>query len=87
VNRAPDMRTERESPSCGVFKRADGREEVLVAGGWEGTELNTIEIYNVEDSMWRSAGIGKEDSYSIAQYYANVHLKIMIFLHNLIFCR
>jgi hypothetical protein len=60
--RCPDMLTERNCASCEVIKRGDGKEEVVVAGGWNGTELDTVEIYNLEDSMWRS-GIARK-SYS-----------------------
>jgi hypothetical protein len=57
--KCPDMLSQRSNASCGVIKKADGREEVVVAGGWRGTELDTVEIYNVEDSKWRS-GIARK---------------------------
>jgi hypothetical protein len=56
--KCPDMLTNRINAYCGVIKREDGKEEVVVAGGWNSwdsrTILDTVEIYNVEDSKWIS---------------------------------
>jgi hypothetical protein len=57
--KCPDMLTQRAQASCGVIKKADGREEVVLAGESYGTELDTVVIYNVEDSKWRS-GIARK---------------------------
>jgi hypothetical protein len=36
--------------------REDGREEVVVAGGYSGAApLDTVEIYSVEESRWRAS--------------------------------
>ena len=40
--------------SCGVVKRADGNEEVVVVGGIDGQVLDTVQIYSLEQSSWRS---------------------------------
>jgi hypothetical protein len=55
--RCPDMLMNRlEDLSCGIIKREDGREEIVVVGAcWTGTcRQNTVEIYNNKDSKWRS---------------------------------
>lgn len=42
--------------SCGVVKRADGKEEVVVAGGLVSYRgfLDTVMILNLEQREWRS---------------------------------
>jgi hypothetical protein len=53
----PSMLTEKYNVICGAIKREDGREEVVFAGGWNhdfGTLLDTVEIYSVEESRWRT---------------------------------
>jgi hypothetical protein len=56
------MSTGRANACCGVVKRMDGREEIVVAGGTnedpghedQGMALKKVEIYSVEESRWRS---------------------------------
>jgi hypothetical protein len=46
------MLTERSHASCGVIKTRDGKEEIVVAGGWFND--GAVEIFNLEESSWRS---------------------------------
>jgi hypothetical protein len=63
----PSMLTVKFDAICGAIKREDGREQVVFAGGWGwgfggtvgwkyhcGTPLDTVEIYSVEESRWRT---------------------------------
>jgi hypothetical protein len=48
------MMTEREAgASCGVVKKRDGSEEVVVAGGVCEGWLDNVEIFSLEESQWR----------------------------------
>jgi hypothetical protein len=56
--RCPDMMEERSNACCGVVKRRDGKEEVVVAGGYDGrTNLrDTVAIFSIEESSWTAGG-------------------------------
>ena len=50
-----DMPTARQSHFCGRIVTTEGEEEVVVAGGWDGKErLDTVEIFSVKSSTWRT---------------------------------
>ena len=50
-----DMLTARQSHFCGRVVTKAGKEEVVVAGGWDGkSRLNTVEIFSVESGTWRT---------------------------------
>lgn len=48
-----DLPTQRERLRCGVVKRTNGREEVVVAGGKFNKPLDTVEIFSLADGAWR----------------------------------
>jgi hypothetical protein len=52
----PSMLTNKLNAICGAIKREDGREEIVVAGGNLITNeiLDTVEIYSVDESRWRT---------------------------------
>jgi hypothetical protein len=49
------MSTVRLFAGCGVIKRRDGTEEVVVAGGWEEEQeqecSNTVVIYSIKEKQ------------------------------------
>ena len=50
----PNMLSGRTAHNCGVAKAMTGK-EVVVAGGYRyGSPLNSVEIFSIEDNMWRS---------------------------------
>jgi hypothetical protein len=50
--RCPDMLTTRGGGTCcAVIKRKDGKEDVVVIGGWI---KDTVEIYSIEEQRWRT---------------------------------
>ena len=50
-----DMPTARQSHFCGRVVTKEGKEEVVVAGGWSGkSRLDTVEIFSVESGTWRT---------------------------------
>ncbi len=51
------METSRSRHACGVVTRKEtGAKEVVVAGGeHNGYYLNTVEIFNVKEMVWRPA--------------------------------
>ena len=51
------MPTARQSHFCGRVVTAEGEEEVVVAGGWDGERrLDTVEIFSVKSGTWRTGG-------------------------------
>ena len=56
--RVQDMPTGRKYHSCGVVKKQDTSEiEIVVAGGFTPPfHLSTVEIYNIANNQWRTAG-------------------------------
>jgi hypothetical protein len=44
----------RDSASCGVIKRADGNEEIVVAGGFCRGWSDSVEIFSLSQSQWRT---------------------------------
>ena len=56
------LSTPRRYPNCGKVKSgALDETEIVVAGGWDDENLNTVEIYNVETQQWRMAGKGSNN--------------------------
>ena len=51
------LSTPRRYPNCGKVRNSNDI-EIVVAGGWNVENLNTVEIYNVETQQWRMAGKG-----------------------------
>ena len=50
-----DMPTGRQSHFCGRVFTKEGKEEVVVAGGWDGeSRLDAVEIFSVESGTWRT---------------------------------
>ena len=50
-----DMPTGRLNNYCGRITTAEGKQEIVVAGGHGDTSLlDTVEIYSVEDDEWRT---------------------------------
>ena len=50
-----DMPTGRLNNFCGKITTASSKEEIVVAGGHSGGVVtDTVEIYSVEDNMWRA---------------------------------
>jgi hypothetical protein len=46
---------ERWKKSCGAIRRRDGKEEIVVAGGSNGPRhFDTVDIFSLEESRWRS---------------------------------
>ena len=56
--RVQDMPTGRKYHSCGAVKKQDTSEiEIVVAGGFTPPfHLSTVEIYNIANNQWRTAG-------------------------------
>ena len=56
----PNMPTARWVMGCGVVRDDDGKVEVVVVGGYNGTEnsngirTDKVEIYNVNEESWRT---------------------------------
>jgi hypothetical protein len=66
--RCPDIMRQKRFASCGVIKKENGKEEVVVAGSWDtdGPDgyLDTVDIFSFEETRWRE-GIENKLSKSI----------------------
>ncbi len=51
----PPMKTKRSSPSCGQIRRGNQSQElsILVAGGFYGSQLSSVEILDLGSNEWR----------------------------------
>jgi hypothetical protein len=54
MNLVPARKTEMHNPSCGVIRKWDGKEEIVLVGGFNLKVVDTVEIYSPEESRWRS---------------------------------
>ena len=52
----PSMPTGRHSPVCGVVREKGVPKKVVVAGGWRGNYINSVEIFDLATLTW-SKGI------------------------------
>ena len=54
-NEVEDMPTGRLNNYCGQVNTAQGKKEIVVAGGNDGSSvIDTVEIFSVEDETWRT---------------------------------
>ena len=60
-----DMPTGRLNNYCGRVNTAQGKQEIVVAGGHHGgSVVDTVEIFSIEDEQWRT---GKKASVLLAK--------------------
>ncbi len=51
--RLPFMATGRIGAACGAVAAPDGQVQLMVAGGWDGMALSSVEIYDSSLGAWR----------------------------------
>ena len=56
ISLAP-MPTSRYDHSCGLVNNPDSGPEIIVAGGYDGVYLDTVDIYTVSTDSWREGNI------------------------------
>ncbi len=56
--RLPDLPGDRTGHSCGVVKKKNGKNEVVVAGGsdYDNAALDSVVIFDLQSNAWRTAG-------------------------------
>ena len=58
------MTSGREGLTCSLIENQNAQLEIIVLGGWDGSNvLNTVEIFNFDTGMWRAGHLLDKDKF------------------------